>query len=1064
MLKLWNIVSFAVVMTCLLVTVPAQSQEILINEIAASISNSSVDNYGEYEDWFEVYNPGKLDVNIGGWYVTDNLKKPRKWRIPDGNPRLTTVYAGSYLIFWPDRDTMQGPNHLGFALSKKGEKLGLFKPSGDSVVLVDSVSYPQLVADRSYGRCPEKGNSWILMKHPTPGLRNYCSAERTASGQRFPVPCPPGYEDEFDLQVVKGIKTSNSVRINEIICNNYKSFADENGEYDDWVELYNPGSSPVNIAGWYVSDTIVASTFHRIPTYDPNKTVIPAGGYLVLWADGQPVQGPAHLPFKFDKDGEEFYLARMVNGQLEMVDQIVFPKAKNDVPYGRFPNGTGSWIRLSDATPLAANRAPRVLSGFVLNELMAISGPGVVDEHGEEEDWIEIFNPTLSPVDIGGLYLTDSTGDLLLSRIPTHVPDSTTIAPGGYLLLYADNDTWQGCRHLNFKLPASGEKLILTQPDGITAITELSYPYMSGDASYGRYPNGTGSFVFTPPTPRQSNTYQFTPVNGIYINEIMADNLNTYPDNMGEFEDWIEFYNSNDYPVKMGGLFVSDSVNYPLKFRISDQYPDSTTIPAKGFLTFWADNDPEQGVLHLDIKVSGAGESLTLSQYRNEAVVLDSHTFAAQIENIAIGRYPDGSNSWNVMSVPTPGEPNQKLNVVRTTGIYINEFMARSTKTYPDDNGAFTDWIEIYNSNDFSVNLGGKYLTNLLSQPGMSLLPSNQPTKTTVPAKGYLILRADANTALGANHLNFSLRGSGDQLGIFENIGGIFYLIDSLTFGAQSDDISYGRISDGASVWKYFEIPSPNSQNGLDPSLISGLYINELMARNTKTVTDDTGKYEDWIEIYNSTNQTVDIGGLYLSDSRTEPLMHMIPTTAPEKTRIPAKGYLLVWPDLMRTQGPLHLNFELAGAGEFVSLIQVHNGQNRLLDSVYYPIQVSDVSYGRLGDAAPWWAWFRTSTPNAANSTQSVDYQDIVEESIHVFPNPFNRELTVQVDTQITGEQEVKLINVAGITVKSYLKFPDPAEGSTVILDDLGNLPPGCYFVRIRNAGGSFTVKVLKTE
>jgi hypothetical protein len=1064
MVNLRKIGRIAGFLSLILAAVPGRSQELLINELAASISNSSVDDYGEYEDWFEIYNPGKRDIDIGGWFVTDNLNKAKKWRIPSDNPRLTTVYAGSYLVFWPDKDTLQGPNHIGFALSRKGEMLGLFKPSGDTVILIDSVSYPKLVADHSFGRCTERGNSWIFMKHPTPGLRNYCPPEKKSPTIRFPGPCPPDYRDDYENQVVKGTNTTNVIKINEVICNNYKSYADENGEYDDWVELYNSGSSPVNIAGWYVSDTIVASTFHRIPTYDPNKTVIPAGGYLVLWADGQPVQGPAHLPFKFDKDGEEFYLARMVNGQLEMVDQITFPKAKNDVPYGRFPNGTGSWMRLSDATPMAANRTPRVFSGFVLNELMAVAGPGVVDEMGEEEDWIELYNPTSSPIDIGGLYLTDSTADLMLSRIPTHVPDSTTIAPGGYLLLFADNDTWQGCRHLNFKLPATGEKLILTQPDGTTEITQVTYPYMSGDATYGRYPNGTGSFVFTPPTPRQANTYQFTPVSGIYINEIMADNLDTYPDNMGEFEDWIEFYNSNDFPVKMGGLYISDSLNYPLNFRISDQYPDSTTIPAKGFLTFWADNDPEQGVLHLNIKLSGTGESLTLSQYRSETVILDSHTFAAQFENVAIGRFPDGTSSWNVMAVPTPNAPNQKLNIVRTTGVYINEFMSRSTKTYPDENGAFTDWIEIYNNNDFDVNLGGKYLTNLLSQPGMSLLPSNQPAKTTVPAKGYLMLRADANTALGPSHLNFTLRGSGDQLGLFENIGGIYYLIDSLTFGMQSDDVSYGRTTDGASEWKFFQIPSPNSPNGQDPAVISGLYINELMARNTRTITDDGGRYEDWIELYNSTNQTIDIGGLYLSDSRTEPLKHQIPTSAPDKTKIPAKGYLLLWPDLMRTQGPLHLNFELAGAGEFVSLVQVHNGQNRIIDSIYYPIQISDVSYGRLGDAAPWWVWFRTSTPKAANSTQSVDNNELNKNGLQVYPNPATTELTIQLDQELTGELEIFFINLAGVTVRTYYRILDPGFGNSMILNDIGSLAPGCYFIRVRNSEQVLTTKILKTE
>jgi hypothetical protein len=156
----------------------AGAQGIILNEIAASVSSSQVDNYGEYSDWIELFNPSKSDVNLAGWYLSDNPQKPLKWRIPDGNPQITTILAGSFLILWADKDTLQGPDHLGFGLKKKGESLFLYRPAKDGPVLADSVSYGPLTPDHSLGRCPEQNNEWIKFKHPSPGKQNLCSAKK----------------------------------------------------------------------------------------------------------------------------------------------------------------------------------------------------------------------------------------------------------------------------------------------------------------------------------------------------------------------------------------------------------------------------------------------------------------------------------------------------------------------------------------------------------------------------------------------------------------------------------------------------------------------------------------------------------------------------------------------------------------------------------------------------------------------------------------------------------------------------------------------------------------------
>ncbi len=93
------------------------------------------------------------------------------------------------------------------------------------------------------------------------------------------------------------------------------------------------------------------------------------------------------------------------------------------------------------------------------------------DEAESYPDWIELYNPGSETIDLGGLYLTDDLTDPTQFQIPTGV----TIAGGGFLLFYADNDTEQGDQHTNFKLSADGESVALFGADGVTQIDAVTF-------------------------------------------------------------------------------------------------------------------------------------------------------------------------------------------------------------------------------------------------------------------------------------------------------------------------------------------------------------------------------------------------------------------------------------------------------------------------------------------------------------------------------------------------------------------------------------------------------------
>ena len=153
------------------------------------------------------------------------------------------------------------------------------------------------------------------------------------------------------------------------------------------------------------------------------------------------------------------------------------------------------------------------------------------------------------------------------------------------------------------------------------------------------------------------------------------------------------------------------------------------------------------------------------------------------------------------------------------------------------------------------------------------------------------------------------------------------------------------------------------------------LYVNELMASNDTTVADETGDYDDWIEVYNLGLAPVDLQGFYLTDDPTDPTVWAFPDTS-----VPAGGYLLIWADDEPGEGPLHATFRLSGSGEYVALY--HPDGATLVDSVTFAKQVVDVSYGRFPDGSPTWVCMTVPTPGTSN-TVPADSPPLISSTRH---------------------------------------------------------------------------------
>lgn len=143
--------------------------------------------------------------------------------------------------------------------------------------------------------------------------------------------------------------------INEFMASNTSCCPDTDSgedEFDDWIEIHNTGNTPVNVAGMYLSDDIENPFGDKISEDDADATTIPAGGYLVLWADGSTDQGALHLNFSLSADGEDVGLF-YIDGRT--IDAYTFDAQAEDVSLGRTTDGGTTWETFTEPTPGQSN-------------------------------------------------------------------------------------------------------------------------------------------------------------------------------------------------------------------------------------------------------------------------------------------------------------------------------------------------------------------------------------------------------------------------------------------------------------------------------------------------------------------------------------------------------------------------------------------------------------------------------------------------------------------------------------------------------------------------------------
>ena len=294
--------------------------------------------------------------------------------------------------------------------------------------------------------------------------------------------------------------------------------------------------------------------------------------------------------------------------------------------------------------------------------------------------------------------------------------------------------------------------------------------------------------------------------------------------------------------------------------------------------------------------------------------------------------------------------------------VRINEVMSANDSAWYTESGETSDWFELINTSSETVDLNGYVVAKSVDDTDRFVFPE------TVLAPGEAVVvfcdNMNRNTAGYEYHAPFAISRAGDTLMLFNAHG---TAVDSVNIPDLQNNISYSRID--ASQWEISADYTPGLANTAenhatftDVIVDSPLVVTEIMARNATYAADASGLYHDYIEIYNSSAESMDISGYHLSDSRDD----VMKWAFPEGTVIEPGQYLLVYASGTAAEG-LYADFKLSSEGETVVL---SNTKGQLIQVVEYGLSATDQAYSLDTDGT-----FKNTlppTPGMANTADSA--------------------------------------------------------------------------------------------
>ncbi len=958
----------------------AQAQNLLINEIMANNVNSIRDTMGNHSDWIEIYNTTNQDINLKDYVLSDDLDNDQKWHFPD-----VTIAAYSYLVvFASEEDSQSSQLHANFQLSTKGENITLYDDNGQ---ILDSFDSIPLVADATYGRLASDATVLKYFAHPTPGEPNVYQAYNGFVEDKVQLDTPSGfYADPISVTA---------------------THPDENTVLRYTLDGSVPNEdSPIYVSALLFEDVSTAANYFSMIKTNPSFDY-PQVGYDEDRANTRGWLPPYSIVNKTNILKIRAYKEGLLPSATIASTYFINAEKEERYPYPvismttdaehLFSNETGIYVY--GTTGLEGNYKESGVDwerhvnvqyfeddgtlGFDQDLGVRIHGGGgrhstiknlrlyARDEYGNEDVKYDFFDDK-----------ENQTFKRLMLRGPGHRPDCAPRDDLADLLLQNQDMDLQHVRHVIVFI--NGEYW------GLHTIKErfdqkyLELKYGKDDDDYVMMRNsGSLDQGVAGDDLHYFNIWDFVETNDM-TNSINYDYVKTQIDidnylsyfaaeiYMGNV-DWI---NTNIKFWRYKGEDKNTSYNNPLdgKWRwfmfdfdlvfggsCSDINPnvnllDDVFDPERGNSTILARHLKENEQFEYDLINRLADQMNTmysLSNFRKRLAEIDTMMTPAMQEHVERWRYPSGDTSLvqRANSIPSLDQWDFIINSLYDYPIERKRKMIdHMYQVFPITDTANIS-IAVNDQAMGQVQLNSIVINKDLDGVTSEVYPWNGMYFRQVP------LTLIAEPSLGFRFVNW--QETGDTR-------------DSITIILSQDTV----------LTAVFEVDP-------DYNTVDDLMINELMASNKTTISDEYNAFADWIELYNPNDKEVDLAGYYLSDNPDKLYKYQFPKGESE-TLIAAKGYKLIWCDDRSERGVLHASFKLGADGEGVFLTSV---DSTTVDYITFGEQYEDVSYGRQTDGSEVWMYFDnkySATPKRTNN-DALGLNPIVTPSLNIYPNPVKR-------------------------------------------------------------------------
>ena len=719
---------------------------------------------GAQPDFIELYNPNPQPVALGGLFLTDApIGVPALHRIDD----LSFVPANGFAAFTADGDG-SNPAHVGFQLPSEMGEIGLF-----SAILqpIDCIIYGPQQTGVSMGRCPDGAVTNRLLSLPTPGSINACPVVPPAPVTVSLIAYPAVWS--YD-------QTSNLDGINWMASN-----------YNDSAWPTSQGIfGSAGLAGETVRTilnlnrtTYYFRTPFTLPT-NANFTTIQLSHYI---DDGAViyVNGLEAYRYNMNPGPVTYATTAAVNnvGPPSQIDVTAFPLT-NALPGvnvlamevhqrpGGSPGSGDIYMGLKLDGVIITNSAAS--AGVLINEVLA-DNASAREPDGSTPDWIEIYNPSQTAVNLADMSLTDAP------TTPRRwvFPGGSILPAQGYFRVRFNADLPASTTNTGWGLNARGDSIYLYNApvSGGGLRDARTFGLQIPDFSIARLPSGSNTWNLALPTIGSANLpATLGSPTALKVNEWMA---NPSPGN----DDYFELFNPGAQPVALGGLWLTDDLSVRNKHQIAAlSFIGAVT---NAWAEFKADGNTALGAHHVGFSLRANGEAVGVSL--PNLTLIDGISFAGQTEGVSQGRLPDGSATvTNFPGTASPGDAN----FVLLTNIVINEALTHSDLPLEDA-------LELRNLTGASISIGGWWLSDARSEPRKYRIPAG----TAIPGNGFRVFYENQFNNADLALAPFSLSSAhGDQiyLSATDTNGALTGYRALAEFKAGANGVSFGRYVNSA--------------------------------------------------------------------------------------------------------------------------------------------------------------------------------------------------------------------------------------------------------------------------